>query len=148
MIGILIVVAFCFVTFLIIFNLTRKKTINYGNYVDEECGLEISKYLELDEASFRDEESYELQFRVKKGCEAELESVLEARYSDNLPYDSNSRIGNSSMKQLIESGTVKHIYMFFKTGKIKNDLGQHKLSVEIRICIVDINGQQYVFIYT
>ena len=120
----------------------RSKTMNYCKFVDRKCDLEIGQYLEYDRGTVGFSESHFcLQFKVKQGCEAELESVLNSKYSDMISMDDTVRIDNNSMSKLIKTGTKRHIYVFFKSGKGKK-------TVEINICIVDIDGQQFAFFYT
>lgn len=120
----------------------KKETMNYSEFVDEKCGFEISRFLEYDKGSFGvSEEHFSLQFKVKKGCEMELENVLNDKYSDLIKMDDTVRIDSGSMYKFIQTGNKRHIYTFFRSGK-------NKKTVEINICIVDINGQQYAFIYT
>lgn len=120
----------------------RNKTMDYKKFADKKCGFEISQYLEYDKGTVGlFEEHFSLQFKVKKGCETELENILESKYSDMIGMDDTVRISNSSMSKLIKTGTKRHIYVFFKSGK-------HKKTVEINMCIVDIDGQQYAFLYT
>lgn len=120
----------------------RSKTMNYCKFVDRKCDLEIGQYLEYDRGTVGFSESHFcLQFKVKQGCEAELESVLNSKYSDMISMDDTVRIDNTSMSKLIKTGTKRHIYVFFRSGKGKK-------TVEINICIVDIDGQQFAFFYT
>ena len=120
----------------------RNKLMDYGEFVDKKCGFEISRFLEYDKGTVGFSESHFcLQFKVKQGCEAELESVLNSKYSDMISMDDTVRIDNTSMSKLIKTGTKRHIYVFFRSGKGKK-------TVEINICIVDIDGQQFAFFYT
>ncbi len=121
----------------------KKVTMNYGEFVDRKCGLEISRFLEYDKGSVISEEHFSLQFKVKKGCETELENILHDKYSkaDLIKIDDTVRIDSGSMYKLIQTGNKKHIYTLFKSGR-------RKKTVEINICIADINGQLYAFFYT
>ena len=80
---------------------------------------------------------------MKKGCETELENILHDKYSkaDLIKIDDTVRIDSGSMYKFIQTGNKRHIYTLFRSGR-------RKKTVEINICIVDINGQQYVFFYT
>lgn len=121
----------------------KKMTMNYGEFVDRKCGFEISRFLEYDKGSVISEEYFSLQFKVKKGCETELENILHDKYSkaDLIKIDDTVRIDSGSMYKFIQTGNKRHIYTLFRSGR-------RKKTVEINICIVDINGQQYVFFYT
>ena len=121
----------------------KKVTMNYGEFVDRKCGFEISRFLEYDKGSVISEEYFSLQFKVKKGCETELENILHDKYSkaDLIKIDDTVRIDSGSMYKFIQTGNKRHIYTLFRSGR-------RKKTVEINICIVDINGQQYVFFYT
>ena len=115
--------------------------------VDEECGINISKYLEYDESIYTDEDIYELQFKVKDGCEVELETVLLNKYGEEWP-EENAPIPKSSIGNNIKSGNIKHIYGFFREGKVVSPSGERSLSVEVCIYVVEIDNQLYAFVYT
>ena len=126
---------------------TTEEQINYSQMVDEECGINISKYLEYDESIYTDEDIYELQFKVKDGCEVELETVLLNKYGEEWP-EENAPIPKSSIGNNIKSGTIKHIYGFFREGKVVSPSGERSLSVEVCIYVVEIDNQLYAFVYT
>ena len=126
---------------------TTEEQIDYSQMVDEECGINISKYLEYDESIYTDEDIYELQFKVKDGCEVELETVLLNKYGEEWP-EENAPIPKSSIGNNIKSGTVKHIYGFFREGKVVSPSGERSLSVEVCIYVVEIDNQLYAFVYT
>ena len=126
---------------------TTEEQIDYSQMVDEECGINISKYLEYDESIYTDEDIYELQFNVKDGCEVELETVLLNKYGEEWP-EENAPIPKSSIGNNIKSGTVKHIYGFFREGKVVSPSGERSLSVEVCIYVVEIDNQLYAFVYT
>lgn len=126
---------------------TTEEQIDYSQMVDEECGINISKYLEYDESIYTDEDIYELQFKVKDGCEVELETVLLNKYGEEWP-EENAPIPKSSIGNNIKSGTIKHIYGFFREGKVVSPSGERSLSVEVCIYVVEIDNQLYAFVYT
>ena len=126
---------------------TTEEQIDYSQMVDEECGINISKYLEYDESIYTDEDIYELQFKVKDGCEVELETVLLNKYGEEWR-EENAPIPKSSIGNNIKSGTVKHIYGFFREGKVVSPSGERSLSVEVCIYVVEIDNQLYAFVYT
>ena len=126
---------------------TTEEQIDYSQMVDEECGININKYLEYDESIYTDEDIYELQFKVKDGCEVELETVLLNKYGEEWP-EENAPIPKSSIGNNIKSGTVKHIYGFFREGKVVSPSGERSLSVEVCIYVVEIDNQLYAFVYT
>ncbi|MDD6136573.1 MAG: hypothetical protein PUB54_05295 [Lachnospiraceae bacterium] len=121
----------------------RSKTMNYCKFVDRKCDLEIGQYLEYDRGTVGiSEEHFCLQFKVKKGCETKIQNALEEKYNDELQeLGDEVRLREGSMNNLIKKGTKKHLYSFFQSGKSVK-------SIEVTILIVDINGQQYAFIYT
>lgn len=126
-----------------IYFLIRNKKIDYEKLIDEDCGFEISKYLEFEKADYENADSYDLQFKVKKGLERELEGIMDARYHDDL-LENHLVVHNASMKKLIDSGSVKHIYSFMREGKVKNPFtGERILSIPIQIVIVDVEEQWY-----
>lgn len=126
---------------------TTEEQIDYSQMVDEECGINISKYLEFDEAIYTDEDIYELQFKVKDGCEEELETTLFNKYGKEWS-EENAPIPKSSIGDNIKSGTIKHIYGYFREGKVVSPSGEHSLSVEVCIYIVEIDNKLYAFVYT
>ncbi|MBE5932727.1 MAG: hypothetical protein E7263_04825 [Lachnospiraceae bacterium] len=126
---------------------TTEEQIDYSQMIDEECGINISKYLEYDEAIYTDEDIYELQFKVKDGCEVELEATLLNKYGEEQSKE-NVPIPKSSIGDNIESGTIKHIYSFFREGKVVSPSGEHSLSVQVGIYVVEIDNQLYAFVYT
>ena len=126
---------------------TTEKQIDYDQLVDEECGINISKYLEYDEAIYTDEDIYELQFKVKDGCEEELETALLNKYGEEWS-EENVPIPKSSIGNNIKTGTIKHIYSFFREGKVVSPSGEHSLSVQIGVYVVEIDNQLYAFVYT
>lgn len=137
-----IIIAIVVVVIVVVW-IIKKETMNYSEFVDRKCGFEISRFLEFDKGSVISEEHFSLQFKVKKGCETELENILHDKYSkaDLIKMDDTVRIDSESMYKFIQTGNKRHIYTFFRSGG-------RKKSVEINICIADINGQQYVFFYT
>ena len=126
---------------------TTEEQIDYSQMVDEECGINISRYLVYDESTYTDEDNYELQFKVKDGCEEELETALLNRYGEEWP-EENAPIPKSSIGDNIKSGTIKHIHGFFREGKVVSPSGERSLSVEVCIYVVEIDNQLYAFVYT
>lgn len=122
-----------------------EKSVDYEKLIDEECGFEISQYLELDEAFYKNSDVYGLQFKLKPGCETQLISILGNQYHEEDP-SKYSYIRYRSMAELKESGIVKHLYSFFREGKVKGQNGERVLSVQIYIYIVEVDNQQYVFV--
>ena len=139
--GIVIISILCCMVGVTAFFMTRKKKIDYMKMVDEECGFSISQYLDFEKASYKNEDVYEIQFTVKKEYKLDVEHMLASRYNDKLKEGVSPRTRNQSINNIIESGEVKHLYSFFREGKVRDSSGARVLSIEVKFCIVDVGGK-------
>ena len=130
------------------FSNAQSENIDYNTLVDDECGFAISQFLEIKDVSYRNQDEYEMKFILKSNCENDLDKELSSRFTDDFIKDSNLYIGNSAMEKEIKAGDIKHIYSFFREGKVMDASGFHAMSVQIRICVVEIDGRQYIYIYS
>ena len=126
--------------------LAGRKKIDYYKMIDDECGFDISQYLELDEVvSFVDLDEYALKFETKKDCETVLEHAVENKYHEEDGTD-NIYIQYRPIAKMIEAGNVKHIYSSYREGKERFANGERVLSVRILIIFVEYDGKQYVVV--
>lgn len=146
-VGIIVAIALVLTIVLLVFKKKNsEKTVDYVKIIDDEVGYDVSGYLELDQSVYLNADNYELLYKIKNGSETEVSCILDenVRKMDisDLEYNwySFSKLGHIEEKDIVAG------YVIMREGKVYDSEGFRAKTVEVVIYVVNINGEQYVYV--